>query len=112
MYPFPHSYRLVKARDFTDMKRRGATFRTRKLLFNYSVSSFGRMGLIVTKKVGNAVFRNRVKRWIRESYRQIRPSIRVPLDVVVIPRTSKLDYASVYRDFSYFIEWLHEKNTY
>lgn len=45
-----------------------------------------RLGLVVSRKVGNAVRRNRVKRLIREAFRQC-PEWRLPgIDLVVIPR--------------------------
>jgi ribonuclease P protein component len=46
----------------------------------------GRIGITVSKKVGNAVVRNRVKRWIRECYRRHRPQFPTRLDLVVVAR--------------------------
>lgn len=44
-----------------------------------------RFGLTVSRKVGNAVVRNRVKRWLREAIRQ-EPHSLTGLDVVFIAR--------------------------
>lgn len=45
-----------------------------------------RVGLTVSRKVGNAVRRNRVKRWLREAVRAVPPPAGGPWDVVLIPR--------------------------
>ncbi len=42
-----------------------------------------RFGLTVSRKVGNSVVRNRVKRWLREALRR-RAAAVAPVDVVVI----------------------------
>lgn len=44
-----------------------------------------RIGITVSSKVGNAVVRNRVKRWVREAFRAERAAW-PPVDVVVIAR--------------------------
>lgn len=41
------------------------------------------MGLAVSRKVGNAVERNRVKRWIREAARRLLPELQGTWDLVI-----------------------------
>jgi ribonuclease P protein component len=47
-----------------------------------------RFGITVSRKVGGAVERNRVKRWVRESYRRLRSLAPAATDLVVIARPS------------------------
>lgn len=47
-----------------------------------------RLGLSVSRKVGNAVVRNRLRRLYREAFRLTRHELPVGLDLVLIPRTS------------------------
>ena len=42
------------------------------------------MGITVSRKVGNAVTRNRVKRWLREAIRTTESTIQGAWDVVII----------------------------
>jgi ribonuclease P protein component len=45
-----------------------------------------RYGFVVGKRVGNAVVRNRVRRWLREAVRALEPHLRNGYDVVIIAR--------------------------
>ncbi len=47
-----------------------------------------RLGVTVSKKVGKAVVRNRVKRWVRECYRRSKTIAPPGLDLVVVARPS------------------------
>ena len=55
-----------------------------------------KMGLAVSRKVGKAVTRNRVKRYLREFYRTHRPLLSPPCHFVVVarPEAAGLDYAT------------------
>jgi ribonuclease P protein component len=56
-----------------------------------------RLGITVSKKVGNSVVRNQVKRWIRESFRRIPRLPTVPWDWVVIakPAAAKVGFIAI-----------------
>lgn len=45
-----------------------------------------RVGITTSKKIGNAVQRNRSRRVIREAYRELAPSIKKGYDLVLVAR--------------------------
>lgn len=51
-----------------------------------------RLGLSVSRKVGGAVERNRVKRVLRERFHEIAPDLRPGVDLVVIARPGVAEY--------------------
>jgi len=51
---------------------------------------FSRFGVIATKRLGNAVKRNRAKRLLRELFRVHHRSLAGPCDLVIIARSSLL----------------------
>jgi ribonuclease P protein component len=61
-----------------------------------------RLGIVASKKLGDAVRRNRAKRLIREIFRKNVPPLALGgVDIVVIPRTELFDatFASLQEDF-------------
>jgi ribonuclease P protein component len=100
---FPRTYRLTSRRQFVEVYGKGWKAHRR------SVTVFGlpndeghsRIGLTVTRKIGGAVVRNRVKRVLREAFRRNREAFAQPLDLVVNARPPVVELAAcgVERDF-------------
>ena len=49
--------------------------------------AFARLGLSVSRKMGKAVFRNRLRRLYREAFRLTRAELPTGIDLVLIPRS-------------------------
>ena len=62
-----------------------------------------RVGVIASRRVGNAVIRARAKRLMREIYRKHAPAFRFPADMVMVarPHLLKKSFADSERDFRY-----------
>lgn len=86
--------------DFKNVYNSGKSY-ANKYLVMYVVNnntSSNRIGISVSKKVGNSVVRHRVTRLIRESYRLNEQSIRTGLDIVIVARVGAKD--KKYKDIS------------
>jgi ribonuclease P protein component len=86
---FARSERLLRSSEYEHVAQQGR--RAVSSAFVVVVAKRGiagppRLGITASRKVGNAVARNRVKRRVREWFRRERQSWRGPLDVLVIAR--------------------------
>lgn len=81
---------LKKNRDFQKVYQRGTSYANRYLVMYVLENQYrkNRLGISVSKKVGNSVVRHRVTRLIRESYRLNEMRFKNDLDIVVIARPS------------------------
>lgn len=85
LHAFPKSARLLSRRDFARMRRAPARAETSafRLAVRASEAGHARLGLAVSRKVGNAVVRNRLKRCVREVFRTMALP---PVDVLVMAK--------------------------
>ena len=88
-----YSDSLKKNQDFQKVYRKGTSQANRYLVMYVLKNGHmeNRLGISVSKKVGNSVVRHRVTRLIRESYRLNEMKFRNGLDMVVIARPSAKD---------------------
>lgn len=72
------------------------------------------MGITVSKKIGKAVVRNRVKRVVREFVRLYQDLLPGGQDIVIVPKKhpvwSTLKFKDVEEDLSSFFKSLREKS--
>jgi ribonuclease P protein component len=83
-----HSVSLNENKDFRRLYKAGKSLVHSALVIYYSKNKLGvsRIGITVSKKVGNAVIRNRVKRIIVEAYRSLERLTPVGYDYVFVAR--------------------------
>ncbi|MCO4768403.1 MAG: ribonuclease P protein component [Deltaproteobacteria bacterium] len=107
--------RIHRTRDYRELRKRSRTFRTKHFLIAWAQSTpdhpGGRVGLTVSKKVGNSPVRSRVKRVLREWYRHHRHDLAHPWDLVVIARqgAQTLKLADVESELGELISWLNRR---
>ncbi len=89
---WPKAVRIGKRREFLAVQWNGRKQHGRHFLVIVGApTELGdRLGITVTKRVGSAVTRNRIRRWVREFVRQVPADQWIPRgrDVVVIAKAS------------------------
>lgn len=83
-----HSESLKKNKDFQQVYKNGTSYANKYLVMYVCKNAYAenRLGISVSKKVGNSVVRHRVTRLVRESYRLNEMLFQNGLDIVVIAR--------------------------
>lgn len=102
---------IKKRRDFLSAAEKGKKFVTGSFILqmverapDHPVQGGPRFGFTVTKRMGNAVIRNRIKRRLREALRQLPPRHLVTgCDYVVISRHKALEcaFSDLIRDMEF-----------
>ena len=81
---------LKKNQDFQSVYRNGKSYANRLLVMYVLENNLdkNRLGISVSKKVGNSVVRHHVTRLVRESYRLQENIFNSGLDIVVVARAN------------------------
>jgi ribonuclease P protein component len=104
--------RLSRSRDFDTVYRKGRSASTRFLVLYWfpredeADEEGSRLGLAVPRSVGGAVVRNRVKRRLRETWRELAERAQPGFDYVLVARPALADPAETRGQ-----EWLRERVT-
>lgn len=111
---FPARLRLKQRREFLRVQRGGRkhhlrhfmVFVARRIPAPGSAQTMAeplptRLGITVTRKIGDAVTRNRIKRLVREVFRLHRERLPSGLDLVFVAKqqAAEVDFAGVLADF-------------
>lgn len=106
---------LKKNQDFQKVYRNGTSKGNRYLVMYVLKNQYmkNRLGISVSKKVGNSVVRHRTTRLIRESYRLNQDNLKTGYDMVVIARqTAKgQNYHTIESAFLHLIDLHHLKKS-
>lgn len=94
------AYRIKSNDEFQRVFRRGQSFANRQLVIYHlekPEQAHVRVGLSVGKKIGNAVTRNRIKRYLRRAFHELADEVSPDRDIVIIARqpTKDIGFATI-----------------
>ena len=80
-------YRVKKSQDFDNIIRKKQSFANRQFVIYYQENKldYMRLGISVSKKLGKAHERNRLKRYVRESFKTRKDFLK-NYDIIIIVR--------------------------
>ena len=83
-------FTLRKQRDFDRVYKKGSSRGSRYVVILYRKNGLGytRTAFVASRKVGNAVTRNRARRLMREAYRSLETGIAEGYDIIFVARNT------------------------
>ena len=80
---------IKRNNDFLRIYKKGKSVADKCVVCYVSPNRLGkvRLGLTTSKKIGNAVARNRARRVLRAAFREVYPMIKPGFDIILVART-------------------------
>ncbi|HVO60564.1 MAG TPA: ribonuclease P protein component [Terriglobales bacterium] len=112
---YPRSMRLLRHADFERVYQQGRRHFSAHMTVFYlrrQDTKSARVGYTVSRALGGAVDRNRVKRRLREAVRLSCPELHGPLDIVINPKKSLLqaDFEELKKEVARALAVIRGKN--
>ena len=102
---FPRRYRLGENKNYRFVYRRGKSIPSRNIVLIHLRGKDLKIGFSVSGKVGNAVTRNRIRRWIREDVRKLRTRLKCGKYIFVArPSVTELSHAALTRELEHLLD--------
>jgi ribonuclease P protein component len=96
-------YRISNRKDYNYIYKNGKKIQSRYIIVFLAANNleYDRFGIVTSKKVGNAVLRNKAKRRLRSIVQAHLPDLKTGFDLVIVARFNIKEtiYAVLERDF-------------
>jgi len=104
--------RLKSSVRITAILRSGQRLKGRFLSLYFAPAKEMAFAILINKKVGSAVQRNKTKRWIREIYRQEKHNILFPCEIILLvdKQFLILSFNALKTDIKHLISKLSKEN--
>jgi ribonuclease P protein component len=94
------TYRIKKNTEFQEIFKKGKSVANRQFVvysFNRAGNENFKFGLSVSKKVGNSVIRNQIKRYLRQTLLELSNQIHKDVEFIIIARkpAATMDFAEI-----------------
>ncbi|RXK18554.1 ribonuclease P protein component [Macrococcus sp. DPC7161] len=102
------AYRIKRNEDFQAVYKKGQSVANRQfIVYRYKGTDLDhfRIGISVSKKIGNAVTRNRIKRAIRETFKVYKEDM-VAMDFIIIARkpAAEMTVAEIHKSLTHVLK--------